>query len=558
MTASLWGLRIALARFRPVGLPLFLKISVISIVFAGFLVGDYAVFRRLFRAAAKIEEMTPFFALGLITNFLGLVFLVAFFVLFFSALTSAIGALFTDLDLEIYHAAPRSKVRVALDRWSRTFVQSAWVPVAFLIPIFFAFAAQYGLGARFLFATTTSLLFLLVAPVTLATTVILLLVRYFPVRRVHQIAATLAITVLSIVVVGIRVARPERLFANIQTDDVIAVLRAIELPAADRYPSSWLAKMMESYADGSPSAGLQVRLIVLAAISLGLFLLVAGRTYFRAFVRSRETSAPVVIGSREVTRFIDHLIRRLDQQVRSIFGKEVRVITRDAAQWSQLFMLIALLFIYLYNIQMMPLQGDARAAALAYLNLGMSGFVIAAICLRFAYPSISAEGKQFWILESAPLSYRKLLWVKTTVYLLPLALVGLLLIGLTNVLLDASRQIWLYTLTGSVLVTTTLVSLGVAMGALSPNFKVENPIEVSLSLGGLAYMAISMMYVGAMMFLMARPVQRFIARFVFGYYEEEPLLLRSAPVLVATILSLLLIVAPLEIASRKLAARSST
>jgi ABC-2 type transport system permease protein len=551
----MWALRLALARFRPVNGALFVKVAAITLLLASFVALDYRIFQKLFGAAAKIEAMTPFFALGLITNFLGLVFLVAFFVLFFSALTSSIGAFFTDLDLEIYHSAPRSRVRLALERWGKAFVQSSYVVVVFLIPVFVAFADQYNLDLSFVLIATLNLLLLLVTPVSIAASAILLLVRYFPVRRVHQIAATLAIAFLSIVVVGIRIARPERLFTTIRTDDVVTVLRAIELPSADRYPSGWFAQVLSSYAEGAPAWMPQARLAALAALSLLIFLAIANRIYFRAFVRSRETSSPVAIGSAGVTRILDSLTRHLDQQASTMFGKEVRMLTRDAAQWSQLFMLIALLFIYLYNIQMMPLEGDARNVTLAYLNLGMSGFVLAAICLRFAYPSISSEGRQFWILQSAPLSARKILWVKTIVYLIPLLVVGLVLTSMANVILDANGQIWAYTLTGSVLVTMTLVSLGVAMGALAPNFKIENPMEVALSLGGLAYLAVSMMYVGVIMFLMARPLQRFLMRVVFGFDETEPLLVRTAPVLIATVLSLLLMVLPLEFAARRLARR---
>ena len=36
----------------------------------------------------------------------------------------------------------------------------------------------------------------------------------------------------------------------------------------------------------------------------------------------------------------------------------------------------ALLFIYLYNIRMLPLGGDTRASFVAYANLGMTGFVL--------------------------------------------------------------------------------------------------------------------------------------------------------------------------------------
>ena len=42
----------------------------------------------------------------------------------------------------------------------------------------------------------------------------------------------------------------------------------------------------------------------------------------------------------------------------------------------------------------------------------LAGFVVAAICLRFAYPSVSAEGKAIWLIQSSPIRYRNLVRVK--------------------------------------------------------------------------------------------------------------------------------------------------
>src|SRR4029079_987282 len=127
-------------------------------------------------------------------------------------------------------------------------------------------------------------------------------------------------------------------------------------------------------------------------------------------------------------------------------AKEVRTLARDVAQWSQLFLMAALLFIYLYNIRMLPLGGDTRAGIVAYANLGMAGFVISAICLRFAYPSVSAEGKAFWLVQSAPISYRQFLLVKVLVYSAPLTLLSLILPVFANIILDAGAAVWAFTI----------------------------------------------------------------------------------------------------------------
>src|SRR5207248_5312780 len=142
------------------------------------------------------------------------------------------------------------------------------------------------------------------------------------------------------------------------------------------------------------------------------------------------------------SKLTDKLFEGLDSQTRAMLSKEIRMLSRDVAQWSQLFLMAALLFIYLYNIRMLPLGGDTRATIVAYANLGMAGFVIAAICLRFAYPSVSAEGKAFWLLQSAPISYRRFLLVRVFVYAAPLTLLSLVLTAFADVVLQADRVVW--------------------------------------------------------------------------------------------------------------------
>src|SRR5512140_29355 len=149
MILMLWPLRIAASKLRPHDAKNVARTAIVGTVLAAFLYGDFALFRRLFDATAKIEAATPFFVLGLLRNLLAMVFLVSIVVLFSSALTAAIGAFFSDLDLDIYQAAPRSKLRIALARWGKTLVQSATIVFAFLIPLFIAFARQYSIGAMF-------------------------------------------------------------------------------------------------------------------------------------------------------------------------------------------------------------------------------------------------------------------------------------------------------------------------------------------------------------------------------------------------------------------------
>jgi ABC-2 type transport system permease protein len=545
----MWSLRIALSKLRPLNGAAVARISVVAVTFALFLYGDFALFRRLFRATSQIEQATPFFALAILRNILAMVFLVATIVLFSSAMTAAIGAFFTDLDLDIYHSAPRRKIGIVLARWVKTLLQSATVVYVFLIPMFGAFALQYDRPWTYYPIVLVNLALLLSIPVTIASLTIVLLVRWFPVQRVHQIVATIAILVLTVTVVAFRVSRPERLFTEVKTDNLVTVLRAIELPSIDLYPGTALADAMVSM----HPALLPPKISLVAAIAFAAFVLIVRQTYFAAFVRARESMAPMALGAKPLTRSIDALLAHARLPVRAMIAKEIRTLTRDVAQWSQLFMMAALLFIYLYNVRMLPLGGDARATIIAYANLGMAGFVVAAICLRFAYPSVSSEGKAFWMLQVAPVSYRELLRVKLIVYATPLAGLAILLTAFANVILAAGPIVWAFTLPASAMIAVTLVSLGIAMGAYAPNFGAENPLQVGLSLGGFAYMALSLTYVGSMMVLAARPIMQYFFWRVFDVGYDRSWIAVVIPVGLAITTSLILAVFPMLAAERRLA-----
>jgi ABC-2 type transport system permease protein len=544
----MWALRIAASRLRPFTASQAVRTLIVGTIVAAFLYADYALFARLFVAMTRVEAETPFFALGLLRNLLSLVFLVASVILFSSSLTAAIGAFFTDLDLDVYHSAPRSKLRIALSRWLKTLAQASAVVFLFLIPLVVSFARHYEKPLLFQLVVLVNLVLLLTIPVSLASLIILLLVRWFPVRRVHQIVASLAIVVLSVIVVAFRMSRPERFFQDIGSGDVSEVLRSIELPAMSIYPSTSIAVLMTT--DGAPL--LAPRILITAALLFLAFVLVARASYFTAFVRARESMAPMAIGAAQTTRLFDRLLAHADPPLRALLAKEVRTITRDVAQWSQLFLMAALLFMYLYNIRMLPLGGDARATLVAYANLGMAGFVIAAICLRFAYPSVSAEGKAFWMLQTAPVSYRQFLRVKVFVYAAPLTLLSLLLTAFANILLDANGVVWAFTMFGASLLAITLVSLGVGLGALSPQFHIENPLQVGLSLGGFAYMAIAMAYVGTMMMLMARPVMRYFMARALSLGDDAGWPATLLPIVIALTLSAAMSVIPIRAAEHRL------
>jgi hypothetical protein len=78
---------------------------------------------------------------------------------------------------------------------------------------------------------------------------------------------------------------------------------------------------------------------------------------------------------------------------------------------------------------------------------------------------------------------------------------------------------------------------------------------VGLSLGGFAYMAVSLGYVGIMMLLMARPLMGYFLRIV-GVMDEN--VATISPIVIALTLSVLLSVVSLLTAERRLTGVAET
>ena len=79
---------------------------------------------------------------------------------------------------------------------------------------------------------------------------------------------------------------------------------------------------------------------------------------------------------------------------RELVLKELRVFFRDSTQWSQLILLAVLVVVYVVNIRYLPLKGDGMTFfivnVIPFLNLALSGFVLASIAARFLFPAVIA------------------------------------------------------------------------------------------------------------------------------------------------------------------------
>jgi ABC-2 type transport system permease protein len=241
---------------------------------------------------------------------------------------------------------------------------------------------------------------------------------------------------------------------------------------------------------------------------------------------------------------------------RELVLKEIRVFFRDTTQWSQLVLLAVLVVVYVFNIKFLPLRGEGVTLFLVnvipFLNLALAGFVLASVAARFLFPTVSLEGRTLWLLRSSPMPVRELLWAKFWVGTLPLLILALGIIGVTNALLQV--EVFMFTLSvfTITLMTFAIAGLAIGFGTLFPQFETENAAQIPTSFGGLLFMMTSIALIGGVIILEAPAVYGYLSARAFGTPTRPWEMARGLAI--AAIICVVATIVPIRVALRRLEA----
>jgi ABC-2 type transport system permease protein len=242
--------------------------------------------------------------------------------------------------------------------------------------------------------------------------------------------------------------------------------------------------------------------------------------------------------------------------------KDVRCFFRDPAQWSQVLILVSLIVIYLFSVKSLPvdvvhgayMQGFKNA--LAFLNLGMAGFVMAGIAIRFQFTAVSSEGRAFWMVQSGPIHPVRFLWAKAIPGFVPMLIVGLTLVLASNAILDSPPAlVWVEGAT-TVVLALGISGIAVGMGAMFPNFKADTAAKVAAGPAGILFMVVSLSLIAVVMLLEALPMWFILrAQFMGGSLSQQEWMISAFAFVLATVVCLFAAVWPVRKAAKGLWAR---
>jgi len=466
-----------------------------------FWAGAFWFFQRVLGYFQTIPDLGPVLSQKL----LNMIFLTFLAILTFSNMITGLSTFFLSRDLLLLVPAPVPSSRLFIAKFVETLVDSSWMILLFSVPVFFAYGIVHGGGLPYYLMTLLTIVPFLMIPAALGIIVTMALAYMLPAQRGKDLLVVFSALFLALLYLFLRMLQPEKLVNPEAFSDFLTFLAAMQTPSSPFLPSTWATETLLPFLGLRASDALFSYLMLL---STALFLVVAGAGLSTSLYPIGWSKAQE--GRRRYTQrqwwetFVQALARPFPSHLRFVVIKDMKTFLRDAGQWSQLFQLLALVVIYVYNFSVLPVLNTGNVYA--FFNLALAGFVISSIAVRFVFPALSLEGKTFWVLKSAPLHLRQWWWSKFWVNLLPLLLFGEILVVLTNYFLQVSFFMTILAPVTLFFLAFVLVAMGMAVGVAYPNFTAEHSAKIAASYGGLLYMVLSISFIGIIVMLEAWPV----------------------------------------------------
>ncbi len=474
-----------------------------------FWVGIFIVFYRILVYFQSTEYVGDI----LIKKLLSMIFLTFFSFLIFSNIITAFSTYFLSDDLNLLIASPVSLSSIYFSRFVETIINSSWMVLGFGLPVFLAYGVVHNSSIFYYLWLIPLLVLFLMIPAGLGIVLTMFLVQIFPARRTKDILFLLSIFFIAAIYLLFRFLQPERLVDPESFNSLMDYFAVLKTPDSSFLPSYWATESLFPVLRGERGDSVFYFLLILSSglVSMILGNWVSNQIYYSGWTKAQEAKRARITQMGFFDRTVNILTYPFHNSFKAIMSKDIKTFFRDTTQWSQLLLLGALVIVYLYNFSVLPLDRSPIPSFylqnfFSFLNLGLAGFVLSALAVRFVFPAVSLEGKAYWLIKSSPISTHRLLWSKFWTSLLPILVLSEILIILSNYFLRVTDLMMIISSFTIFFMCFGIVGLGVGIGAIYPRFQVENVAKIAAGFGGIIYMIICMGFIGAVVVLEASPV----------------------------------------------------
>lgn len=484
-----------------------------------------------------------------------LVVTIAFLVILITSFGLLLQALYLAGDMDFLLSSPLPIRAVFLSKLIQAILPNYALILLVGLPILFGLGVSQNYNFLYyllVFLVLTSLAF---AAAGIASLMVMGVVRVFPARRVAEVLG------FFVAVISIICSQSGQLanFAEISGDQASFALNQLERINSPFSPLTWVGDGLVAIGQGRwlIGAGLLTLTLLLSGGIFAMSLSTAERLYFSGWasvhistqrgrkLRRKPSRAPA---SSAFSTLIDRLI---PAPVRAILVKDFLVMRRDLRSMSQLVTPLIIAIVYAFMMvrggsQPPAGRGEAPAVILQvltnltlYANVGISLFVGWSLLSRLAGMSFSLEGKQYWLLKSAPVSTIRLITGKYLVAYLPTLFLCWAFLLITSMLQRVSLGVLSYSLVVVTLTVAGVAGVNLAIGVIGANFEWEDPRRIAQgSIGCLGALLSGLSILVCLLFFFGPPI-------LFDLLGSNPAIGRLIGVVLGSAVSLGLLIVPL-------------
>ena len=464
-----------------------------------------------------------------------------FAMLIFSCMVSAVSSVYLSQDNEIVFSAPITTPELYFMRYISNTIYTSWMMIFFSLPLFASYGIVFHTPPLYWLLMVITLVSMACSATCFGLLITVILINIFPARHTKDIILYLSLCFGVLILFLIRLLKPEDMVYFDKYGFLIDHLSKISKPVAPYIPAGWAANFLSLYLLDLEIDWLLLGLILLTPFAL--YFLGEGAMklwFFPGYSKSQESfGGNTKFGKKR---------KYLPNTWQWVFSKEFKIFSRDSSEWSQLFMIAALVVIYLYNFKLLPIERASFSEQyitnlIAFLNIGLAGFIITSLSARFVFPSIGAEGGAFYHIKSSPLSIRRFLMYKYLFYVIPFTFLSLTLIIISNRILHIEGPMWWISFLINLFITWIVVALALGFGAVHADFKSENKTVTMGSMGAIMFLLTATALQVVIIFIGANPVYRIVRRWLNDHVLNlSDLYFLIAWVIISVVISLGLVI----------------
>ncbi len=411
-------------------------------------------------------------------------------VLILSCIVTALPAFFLSKDLELLAAAPIPALTFFTSRFLQVVAEGGAIALLLVVPLLAGYGLAFGGGVLWPLVALAAWVPLWLTATSLGCIAVYVLLAFVPPTRAQFTFRVIGVGLCIGAIYVMNRVEPAQL-TQLGTKAIGEVVKMLDVPLSPWLPTEWAARVLKNWLDGfwDPQPLAWLWLLAGAALSAayGSFRLLYSRGISAVRSAGRSDHPPSVL-----LKPFHLLIAGMRPARRELLLKEMRLLGRDAALWSQFVLLIPLVLVYVVGVSVLPTGGGAMpqlvTSILPVVNVGLAGMVLAAVTSRLVLPTIAAEGTMWWLLRAAPVQVRDIIFAKYWAATGPLAIVAVGIVGLTSLLLGTAPVVMALSMAAVASLMFAQAALALYIGSISPRFDAETAVNQTVTWQGILFL----------------------------------------------------------------------